>query len=105
MHRCFNIVLDNAIKYSPENGIIIIDAQPIEEGNIIIITDEGLGIPDEYRSQEHDIFTTYSQEEAGFGLGLATAKLIMSTLSGKIELKNKADGGAEVKLFFYEQSL
>jgi two-component system sensor histidine kinase/response regulator len=105
LHRCFNIVLDNAIKYSPENGNIIIESQEFENGSKIIITDEGSGIPDEYRSQKLDIFNTYNQEEAGFGLGLATAKLIMSTLAGKIELKNKEEGGAEVRLYFYDQSL
>lgn len=105
VHRCFNIVLDNAIKYSPENGKIVIDAIHSDNGSSIVVSDEGPGIPDEYRTEKLDLFTTYNQEEAGFGLGLATAKLIMSALSGKIELKNKEAGGAEVKLFFYDQSV
>ncbi len=105
IHRCFNIILDNAIKYSPEDGIITIDTQHFEDGSTIVITDQGYGIPDQYRTDKLDIFTTYNQEEAGFGLGLATAKLIMSALSGKIELNNKEDGGAEVKLIFYDQNI
>lgn len=105
VHRCFNIVLDNAIKYSPENGRITIDAIHSDNGSAIVVTDEGPGIPDEYRTEKLDLFTTYNQEEAGFGLGLPTAKLIMNVLSGKIELKNKENGGAEVTLFFYDQSL
>jgi len=102
MNSCLEIVLDNAIAHSPANDAVIISAFPEEGGVAIEITDNGPGFTPKALKELFNFFVTedIDYHSQGFGLGLATAKLIMDTLSGSIAVNNKESGGAIVKLYF-----
>lgn len=86
-----SILLDNAIKYSPNNKKIIINAKQ-KRGNILItITDHGMGIR---QSDIPYIFNRFyrsdiSRNSDGHGLGLAIAKSIVDMHHGTIEVDSK----------------
>ncbi|MFW6226557.1 MAG: response regulator [Bacteroidota bacterium] len=102
LNRCFAIVLDNAVRFSPPAGTITMKTRKYDQFLYVSISDEGPGISQEYLSRAFELFTidTLKEDNVGFGLGLATAKMIMSILNGKIELQSPPGGGTTVKLFF-----
>ncbi len=81
-------IMNNAIKYSPDGGVITVKLQQDQEQIILSIADQGLGIPREDLSKIFDRFyrvdKARSREQGGTGLGLAIAKEIVEEHHGKI---------------------
>lgn len=90
----FNI-LDNAVKYTPENGQINIQVTRLHSYTQIIFSDTGIGIP----AQEYTkIFQRFYRSpnvhnEAGVGLGLYLARNIISQQNGYITVASQPDEG------------
>lgn len=81
-------VMNNAIKYSPDGGVIT--ARLLETHNHVImsISDQGLGIPRKDLSHIFDRFfrvdKARSRKQGGTGLGLAISKEVVNMLGGQI---------------------
>jgi two-component system sensor histidine kinase KdpD len=96
-------ILENAVKYSPENSKIEIDYSSDERGFILSFRDHGRGIPVESQNMIFDKYTRILQQDrkiAGTGLGLAISKLIMHGHKGMITVENHPKGGAIFSLIF-----
>lgn len=95
--RMMDILLDNAIKFTPVDGKIYFNMTEDHKSITIAIKDSGPGI----RPEEQDlIFKRFyksdkSHNEKGSGLGLAIAKEIADSLGEKLWLKSTSDKGAE----------
>jgi two-component system sensor histidine kinase CiaH len=93
------ILLDNAIKYSPENSQVQVTTERNNGMVSISITDEGVGIPVEALPHifEHfyraDISRTKGSS-SGYGLGLSIAKKIVERHQGDIEVKSVLNTGS-----------
>lgn len=93
-------IITNAIKYTQQNGRILITTMYMYSSICIKVTDNGIGIPS--KSLEHIFERFYrvdkarSREMGGTGLGLAIAKEIVEAHDGTIEIKSKAGRGTEV---------
>ncbi len=78
-------LLSNAAKYSPAGGKITIAAKPLDGAVRISVSDEGPGIPEEFRPR---IFGRFAQadgrKKGGTGLGLNIAKAIVEAHKGTI---------------------
>jgi signal transduction histidine kinase len=78
-------LLGNAIKFTPENGAIIVSVEPLGEEVRFSISDTGPGIATDHRPQ---LFARYWKAEKGgrrgAGLGLYIAKGIVEAHGGKI---------------------
>ena len=92
-------LLDNAAKYSPENSQIEITARMNgQEALQISISDEGEGVPAEWRDRIFDKFFRVGEGEnavakpKGIGLGLAIAKGIIEAHEGKITVSDNIVG-------------
>ncbi|MBP9093515.1 PAS domain S-box protein [bacterium] len=88
----FQNLLDNAIKYSPERGVIKVLAEQEKNMVRISIMDQGPGVPEE---QAAVIFEKFKQgnvnaatEKQGTGLGLAICKAIVQAHGGDIGVTN-----------------
>ncbi len=99
--KCLNIILDNAIKHSPQNNQILIKSYN-NKNVTIVIEDNGTGFSKEAMERLFDFFSCddIMHHSEGFGLGLSTVKLIMGVHNGEIEVKNKENSGAIIKLIF-----
>ena len=80
LQRLLGILLDNAIKYTPEAGEILVEVGATPSEVIIAVRDTGIGMSEEVRRHIFDRFYQADLRErkaqAGSGLGLAIAKWI-----------------------------
>lgn len=97
--QVFSNLLDNAIKFSPREGKVIISTTKKNEMLVISFKDQGPGIAED----EIDcVFERFFQsdkidnrdENHGVGLGLTIARQIILAHKGKIWLENNPDGGS-----------
>jgi len=101
------ILLDNAVKFSPENGKVNVSLSA--DQNIIILTvrDEGPGIASEDLPYIFERFYKQRSEENknGTGLGLAIAKQIAKRHGIILGVKNRQDKGCEFSLTINKSDL
>lgn len=103
LRQMFLVVLDNAVKFSPEDSTVYIRIT-IEEHIIVSIRDEGVGISSEEKEYIFEKFYTSKlrQNAKGSGLGLAIAKQIALRHGGSIEVKSEVGKGTEIIFTFPE---
>jgi two-component system sensor histidine kinase ChvG len=100
-------VLDNAIGFSPERGVIRLTLAAIDRQAVVRIEDEGPGIPDEHREKIFSRFFTFRPASAHHslhtGLGLSIVKVIVQGYGGTVFARNRETGGAcfEITLPLY----
>ena len=88
-------LLSNAIRYSPENETIRLQATEIEHTVEFVVSDSGKGIQEVYRDKIFDkFFQVPGSAKNGTGLGLAIAKEFITAQKGSIGLKNKNEKGS-----------
>lgn len=92
-------LLDNAIKYSPQNTRVLVRVGRTAAGQASLdITDEGPGIPSEHQPYVFDRFyrvdKARTREEGGTGLGLAITQWAVATHGGEISLYSKEGEGS-----------
>ena len=103
LKTCIHNILDNAIKFSPEQGEIDIRITTGKDRVVCEISDNGKGFPPELLEHPIELFSPGGQYADGeLGLGLKLAKMVMEAHSGSIEVGNLKNGGAVVRLLFKE---
>jgi len=87
----------NAIKFTPENGEIIMKSFASKDGITIKIIDSGPGI-----DEDKDLFAPFKRygNKTGAGLGLFLAKGAADALGAQISLKNKKDANGTIATLF-----
>jgi two-component system NtrC family sensor kinase len=89
-------ILDNAIDAVGKGGRVTILTRPGEDGRaLIILRDNGKGIPEDSLERIFDPFFTTKKVGEGTGLGLSICYSIMESLGGGITVRNHPEGGAE----------
>src|SRR6184192_2148758 len=90
------VLLDNACKYTPEQGAI--EVRVAAEGNRIrlVVDDSGPGIPSDQRGAIFDRFQRATDQPGGAGLGLAIADAVVRATNGRWEVGTSAMGGASM---------
>jgi len=91
-------LLSNAAKFSPQGGSIRVAAEAIEGSVRVSVTDEGPGIPEEFRGR---IFGKFEQadgsdtrQKGGTGLGLSICKALVEKMGGHIGFQSAPGAGA-----------
>jgi len=98
IERVFINLVGNALKFTPQNGKININANCANKIIQIDVVDTGFGIPQE--AQEHifeefyRVDNTINQQVKGTGLGLTLVKHIVEAHQGKIWVKSKLGEGS-----------
>lgn len=91
-------IMNNAIKYSPDGGVITCRLVETHNHVIMSITDQGLGIPKEAISHVFDRFyrvdKARSRAQGGTGLGLAISKEVVQMHGGRIWVESREGEGS-----------
>lgn len=94
-------LMDNAAKWSPEDGTVRIGLRPVGEDLVeLTVADSGPGIPEEERAKVFDRFyrAIQSRSMPGSGLGLAIVKQVIARHGGTIAVEESDDGGALMRV-------
>jgi signal transduction histidine kinase len=95
-HMTLNLV-DNAVKYAPENTRVYVRLQFADKAVTIQVRDEGTGIAEKDIPYIFDKYYRGARVKGsphGAGLGLALVKAIVEAHEGQITAENEPNGGA-----------
>lgn len=94
----FNL-LDNALKYSKENLTVQIDLKEINNDVVMTVTDNGIGIPPEYKDKIFEKFfrvpTRDTHKAKGYGLGLSYVAQVIQKHNGNISVESNPGIGSK----------
>lgn len=97
LYRSLRNLVDNAIKFTTDGGIIL-DVSASYEYAYLRIMDTGVGIDDDAKD---DVFEAFSQEDTGtdrsfegVGLGLAVTKRLLAMMDGEIRVHSQKGSGS-----------
>lgn len=98
MREVFQNILENAVKYTEKGGRIDIDIYHEKQKAIVSVSDNGIGIPEDYKDK---IFTKFyrgdnavKMKTDGSGLGLFVAKEIVERHGGTLSFKSEVGVGS-----------
>jgi signal transduction histidine kinase len=94
-------LMDNAIKFTPEGGCVVLSACVHDSQLTLEVRDTGPGIPPGDLAHLFEPFyrgEIPSRDSSGTGLGLVVARQLAEAHSGRIELANRPEGGALARL-------
>ena len=90
-------LLDNAIKYSPQGGMIVVRGEVREDEVVISIADQGIGIAPEHLNRLFEKFyrvrSGLGPHVVGSGLGLPIARAIVESHGGRIWAESQVGQG------------
>ncbi len=96
LRQVFSNILDNAIKYSQELGVIRVEVAAIQDGVQVVISDNGIGISEESLPNVKNKFYRANNLRPGSGIGLAVADEIVQAHGGTLEVESIPDKGTVV---------
>ncbi len=101
LHKIFNNLIDNAVKYTHHGGVIVklsVQDEVSYKKILVEITDTGIGIPREFHEIIFEPFRQvsegFSRKFEGTGLGLSITKKFIELLNGTITLKSTPGEGS-----------
>ena len=100
----FSNLIYNAVKYTPEGGVINVRWFADEQGAWFEVEDNGPGIAPQHLPRLTERFYRVdvgrSRETGGTGLGLAIVKHILNRHDGKLEVESELDKGSIFRCYF-----
>jgi K+-sensing histidine kinase KdpD len=101
-------LLENAVKYSPDNSTITVDLKKQNQKIILSVADQGAGISDKERTKIFQKFYRVGNEETrrtkGTGLGLYIVNYLVGEHNGTISVKNNSPKGSIFEIIFNEST-
>ena len=95
LERVFENLLDNAVSFSPDGGLVAVSARAEGDALVVRVEDEGPGVPEEAREAVFRRFQSIRPENEAFGrhsgLGLAIARTIVEGHQGRITVESRED--------------
>lgn len=102
--QAIRIFMDNAVKYTGNDGRILLQTYVSKNKLYFIIKDNGIGISEKDLSKIFDRFyradSSRDKSSGGSGLGLAIAKIILDLHNAKIKVFSTINEGTEIQLIF-----
>lgn len=98
LYRLLANLVTNAIQYTPNGGLVVINSERDDAQAVIKVQDTGIGIPSAEQSRIFDRFyrvnSDRSRATGGSGLGLAIAQAIVKTHQGSIQVQSEVGKGS-----------
>jgi signal transduction histidine kinase len=91
-------LLDNAVKYGPDGQTVTVAIRAAQQHAIILVDDQGTGIPTSERGQVWEPFHRLDREPhtavAGSGMGLSIVRDLVTRMNGTVRIEDAPGGGA-----------
>ncbi len=100
LEQIVNNLVDNAVKYTPEEGTIAVRVRVQAHEAVLEVADTGMGIAPDLLPRIFDLFTqgerTIDRAQGGLGLGLALVRRLVELHGGNIEARSEGVGQGAV---------
>jgi two-component system, OmpR family, phosphate regulon sensor histidine kinase PhoR len=98
VHQIMANLLDNALKYTPQGGTVVVGARPGQDFVEICVSDSGIGIPQQELPRLFERFyrvdKARSRDLGGTGLGLAIVKHLVRAQGGDVRIESHVGKGS-----------
>ena len=98
MAQALGNLLDNAVRHTPEGGVVLVLVEAVGESVRVSVEDTGEGVPEEELGQIFDRFyrvdPSRSRATGGTGLGLTIARQLVEAHGGTIWAEGRSEGGS-----------
>lgn len=98
LNQVFGYLIDNAIKFTPEEGTIAVRAGLQGDGLLVEVKDSGIGLSDPEITtlfqRFNQVDTSFTRASGGLGLGLATSKGLVEAHGGEIGVRSEPGLGS-----------
>ena len=98
LDRLLGVLLDNACKYAPDGGRVLVTVSVDGSRVALTVDDSGPGIPEAERTRIFDRFHRATDRQGGAGLGLAIADAIVRATGGRWKVASAPAGGARMAI-------
>ena len=98
LKQVFLNLVDNAVKFSHENGTILLSLEMEEKFVTVVVRDFGIGISEEHIKRVKDRFFQVNPLNGGTGLGLAITQQLVELHHGTMEMESELGQGTTVKV-------
>jgi signal transduction histidine kinase len=100
VQRVLDNLIENAIKYSPDGGDVVIELESDDDAATIVVRDHGMGIPSD---EQQAIFEPYHRAAnattmRGIGLGLSGSRAVIRQLGGELTVESTEGAGSAFML-------
>lgn len=100
LYRAVENIVRNALRHSPDGGVVRIEAGRLGAWLLLGVIDQGPGLP------EHELAAIFQpfyrgggqSSGGGYGLGLAIAQRVVAAANGRIRALNRPAGGLQVEI-------
>ncbi|MGE5450704.1 MAG: ATP-binding protein [Acidobacteriota bacterium] len=90
MEQVITNLLNNAIKYTPEQGHITLGLHPVDEEAVLTVRDTGMGMTAELQAKAFDLFVqgerSLDRRQGGLGIGLTLVKRLAELHGGRVSV-------------------
>lgn len=105
LERALKEIIDNAIKYSVENGKVVISISETDNAILLQIIDNGIGIEQDSLRKIFELFEQveevgYTRKYEGAGLGLSLANKLVSFMNGQMNIVSQLNEGTIISISF-----
>jgi signal transduction histidine kinase len=98
LRRLLGYLLENASKYAPVGGLIDIYGWELDGVAHIAVTDDGPGIPREWRDRIFEPFVRLDDSPRGAGIGLFAARHLARAMMGDLRVEDREPAGSQFVL-------
>lgn len=98
LRQVFVNIIDNALKYTQEGGMVQVQAKEQGTDIVVMISDDGCGIPAEHLPKVKQKFYKANQTVRGSGIGLALADEIIALHAGQLTIESQEGVGTVVTI-------
>ena len=98
LEQILHNLLENAVKYSPKGGRIVVQGTVRGQNAVISVSDQGIGIPTEQLDKVFERFyrieSPLTRRAGGSGLGLPITKALVEAHGGRIWVESQPGKGS-----------